>query len=205
MAVRRSSQLWIDTEGHRVAYAHLFVAPILPMAVADGVVVLGSTEVFVLCLVWIVIAALILEDRFLVIVTVLAGPLALIATEVIGKPLVARREGNGLGFPSGHTTAIATSVTLVALAGYRHSRGRGLRIVSPAALLVPLMGLSLVRLHDHLFSDTIAGGLVGCGAVLGVAWIVSSVVSAAGRTMPPSRTALGQFLRFYEETDIIVR
>ena len=59
VAVRRSRRrLWIDTEGHRIAFAHLFGTPILPSGVAAQVVVMGSLEMFIICLIWIVIVAL---------------------------------------------------------------------------------------------------------------------------------------------------
>lgn len=114
-----------------------------------------------------------LDDRFSATVAVLACPLALTASELVGKPLVGRPEGAGFGFPSGHTTAVATVVALVALIIYCHWHARALIWAAPIAVLLPVMSLSLVRGGEHLFSDTVAGGLLGCGTVLGLAWVVS--------------------------------
>lgn len=77
---------------------------------------------------------------------------------------------------------MATIVTLVALAAYCHWHGRDLITVAQAVVLVALMGLSLVRGNQNFLSDTIAGGLVGSGTVLGIAWIVSVAVKAASQT-----------------------
>lgn len=192
VTVRRhgDSRLWMDAAGQRVADGHIFGIPIIPLTAADHVVTLGGSTVFAVAVLSLVGVALLLRDRLSAVVAVVACPLALLATEVIGKPLVGRREGGTYGFPSGHTTVVATVITLVALVAYRRWQGRGLLVVAPVAILIPVMGFALVRINWHLFSDTVAGALVGCGTVLGLAWLASALVvrtSAAPTPSPPSR------------------
>jgi membrane-associated phospholipid phosphatase len=172
-----ASPLWLDIQAQRVADGHLFGFPLVPEHAARLLVSLGNTSVFASLIGAVVLAAVLLRDRIGAVVALVAGPLALAATELVGKPLVGRREGGGYGFPSGHTTAIATVVALALLVAYRRGGLRGLLVVAPVAVIVPAMALALMRLNWHLFTDTVAGALVGGGTVLGLAWLASAVVS----------------------------
>jgi membrane-associated phospholipid phosphatase len=174
---RSGAPFWLDIQGQRVADGHVFGIPLVPGRAARLMVSLGDTPIFATLMVSVVVAALILRDRMSAVVALVACPLALLATEVIGKPLVGRRESTSYGFPSGHTTAMATLVALVALIAYRRWRRRGLVAIAPTAVLVPAMALALVRINWHLFSDTVAGALVGGGTVLGLAWLASVLMA----------------------------
>jgi len=179
-----AAPFWLDTAGQRVADARVFGLPLVPDRAAVLVISLGDTPTFVTLAVVVVVAALLLRDFIGAVVAAAACPLALSATELIGKPLVGRREGaGGYGFPSGHTTAVATLVALVGLLAYRRWGMRGLSAAAAVAVLVPIMALSLVRANYHLFSDTVAGAVVGGGTVLGLAWLASALV--AWRTAEP--------------------
>jgi undecaprenyl-diphosphatase len=180
--------LWLDVQGRRVANGHVFGIPLVSGRAARIVISLGDTPTFLILVAIVVLAALILRDRISALVAVAACPLALVLTEVIGKPLVGRRESGDYGFPSGHSTAIALVVAIVALLAYRRWRHRGLVAIAPAAVLVPAMGLALVRVDLHLFSDTIGGTLVGGGTVLGLAWLASVLVATRTSTRERSST-----------------
>jgi membrane-associated phospholipid phosphatase len=176
--VRRSSRLWIDVEGQRLAFGHVLGVSIMSFGLANELVRLGTTAFFLSSVAILVVAALTLRDRLSATVALLAAPVAVLATEKIGKPLIGRQEGHGYGFPSGHTTVIATVVAILALIAYREWHWRGLAVVAPVALVVPLMAVAVVRVNFHRFSDSVGGILVGFGTVLGIAWLVSMAVLA---------------------------
>lgn len=176
--VRRTSGLWIDGEGRRLAFGHVLGVSVMPFRLANELVRLGTTAFFLSSVAILVVAALTLRDRLSATVAVLAAPVAVLATEKIGKPLIGRQEGHGYGFPSGHTTVIATLVAILALIAYREWRWRGLAVVAPVALVVPLMAVAVVRVNFHRFSDSVGGVLVGFGTVLGIAWFASMAVLA---------------------------
>ncbi|HEX3542179.1 MAG TPA: phosphatase PAP2 family protein [Acidimicrobiales bacterium] len=176
--VRRSSRLWIDVEGQRLAFGHVLGVSIMSFRLASELVRLGTTAFFLSSVAILVVAALTLRDRLSATVALLAAPVAVLATEKIGKPLIGRQEGHGYGFPSGHTTVIATVVAILALIAYREWHWRGLAVVAPVALVVPLMAVAVVRVNFHRFSDSVGGILVGFGTVLGIAWLVSMAVLA---------------------------
>ncbi len=174
--------LWLDIQGRRVANGHLFGIPLLSWRAARIIVSLGDTTTYLILVTLVVLAALVLRDRISALVAVAACPLAMLLTEIIGKPLVGRREGDSYGFPSGHSTAIAAVVAVAVLLAYRRGRRWGLVAVAPAAVVVPAMGLALVRVHLHMFSDTVGGALVGGGTVLGLAWLASVLIATRTST-----------------------
>ncbi len=71
-------------------------------------------------------------------------------------------------FPSGHTTAaasLALGTALVVAAYWRSWPGRVL-VVALALALAVTVAVSRLYLGVHWFTDTLAGGLIGCGGTL---------------------------------------
>src|SRR5262249_56751606 len=71
-----------------------------------------------------------------------------------------------LTYPSGHTTAVvtlATAVAVILLGPLRPARAGPLRVVIPAiaCVLGALVAVGVIGLQWHYFTDTAAGGAVG--------------------------------------------
>ncbi|HEY7324844.1 MAG TPA: phosphatase PAP2 family protein [Streptosporangiaceae bacterium] len=103
--------------------------------------------------------------------------LASAMTEFVLKPLVHRTITGFLSYPSGHTTglfALTTAIAMVLIAprGARPGRAVRVAIVAAAALVASAVGLAMVSLGFHYFTDTIAGAAVGTGVVIGVAFLL---------------------------------
>jgi membrane-associated phospholipid phosphatase len=170
----------MDIRGNTLAFAHLFGLPLVPLRLARHFVALGTDPDFAVAVGLLVAAALLLGDKLGARIALLGPPLALGLTEWVAKPLVGRNEviaQNGaplLGFPSGHTTAVAALAMAATVVAYRRWGLRGLVGAAPLAALLPLaMVATVVRLHYHLLSDGIGGVAVGYGTVLGVVAVVA--------------------------------
>jgi membrane-associated phospholipid phosphatase len=105
--------------------------------------------------------------------------IALGLTEDVLKPLVHRTitVDHFLTYPSGHTTALfALSTALaVVLLSPRSGRPRpALRIgaVAVAVVVSCLVGMAMIGLDFHYFTDTIGGAAVGIGVVLSIAFVL---------------------------------
>jgi len=113
-----------------------------------------------------------------------AGGVALASalTELVLKPLVHRTVGDSLTYPSGHTTGVfaLTAAIAVVLLAPRSGRPRpALRIavVAGAVVIACAVGLAMIGLQFHYFTDTIAGAAVGTGVVLGLAFLLDLPVA----------------------------
>jgi undecaprenyl-diphosphatase len=95
----------------------------------------------------------------------------IIATNVVGRqrPDVPRLDGSPVGssFPSGHTAAAAAYAAL-AVVVFWHTRKVWPRVLIAAVTAVVPVIVALSRMYRgmHFLSDTIAGAILGCGAVL---------------------------------------
>lgn len=165
--------------------------PALPPHLAREITALVRGSSFAFCVALLVVGALALRDRYAAMVSAIAGPIAVALTEWVGKPLAARAEPAGLGYPSGHVTATAVIAALMVLIGCRRFGWWGLAVLGPTAIAITTsMAIAVIRLRFHYFSDTVGGALVGVGTVAAVA---SLVPLAAGRR--PSRAGLSDLRR----------
>jgi len=96
--------------------------------------------------------------------------MAVLLTDVVAKPIVGRRLGGGLAYPSGHATGAAAVAVMALLLVARWGGPRALLWFGPVALLLPiLMGLALVRFGWHYPTDVVGGTAMGAATVLAVA------------------------------------
>jgi membrane-associated phospholipid phosphatase len=99
-------------------------------------------------------------------------------TEGLLKPLVHRTitVDHYLTYPSGHTTglfALSTALAVVLLSPRSGRPHPAVRIgaVGVAVVVSCLVGMAMIGLDFHYFTDTIGGAAVGIGAVLGIAFL----------------------------------
>jgi membrane-associated phospholipid phosphatase len=101
---------------------------------------------------------------------VLAAPaLEEIAKALVGRP---RPELTGMGFPSGHVTAAAAFVVLLAYLAEKvlDSRRARLLVWGGAAALIVLVAIARVLLRAHWPLDTVAGAALGLSCAAAGAW-----------------------------------
>ena len=159
-----------------------FGIPLVSIRAAVDFQKLGRPAVFAGLVAVLVLIALALRD-WLGAAIAAAGPgLALLLIERVGKPLVGRREPFADGFPSGHATAMAALGAVIFVLAYRRWGWKGALVASPLAAAFPIgMAAAVTRTQAHLFTDAIAGVLVGVGVVLGLAGVASECLAARAR------------------------
>jgi membrane-associated phospholipid phosphatase len=102
-------------------------------------------------------------------------------TELVLKPLVHRTITvyHFLTYPSGHTTglfALSTALAVVLLSPRSGRPGVAIRIgvVAVAVVVSCVVGMAMIGLDFHYFTDTVAGAAVGTGVVLGVTFLLDA-------------------------------
>ena len=146
---------------------------------------LGTATAFAFLVGSLVLGAALVRDRVGVLLALVGPPVAVVLTEAVGKPGVARPEGYmaANAFPSGHVTAMAAIAATVALLAYRRWGPRGLASVAPVAALLPLvMTVVVTRLHSHDFTDGLGGIAVGVGTIAAVAVLLSAAFERRSST-----------------------
>jgi undecaprenyl-diphosphatase len=122
------------------------------------------------------------------VLALVSAPVSSVLTEHVLKPLIGRTIGGalagpdgrvlvpgGLSMPSGHTTAVFTLATLVAVLLLRRGhRVRGL-IVAAAYLLAAAVGVAMIAQGFHYFTDVVSGIAVGAGTVLAGALVIDAL------------------------------
>jgi len=103
------------------------------------------------------------RDRRRALACAVAPALAVLLTEYVVKPVIARRFLGALAFPSGTTTAIAALATAWAIAVPPRLR---VAVVAAGAVLVGLACAAVTALQWHLPTDALGGALFGAGVVL---------------------------------------
>jgi membrane-associated phospholipid phosphatase len=111
------------------------------------------------------------------VLLVIAVPGAIALTELVLKHVVGRTNHNTLTFPSGHTAsafAVAAAITVL-LADPDQVRLRpAVRawFALMALLVAATVGIGVIALNFHYFTDTVAGAAVGIGSVIATAFAV---------------------------------
>ena len=132
-----------------------------------------------------VVVWLVLQRRWRPLVWVvpavlLVGPLTLGLKELIGRARPAFEAGGleygGLSYPSGHSSGIATLVTVGLLLAWPRlgPAARRTALVVGAGLVV-LVGLTRMWLGVHFLSDVVGGWALGIGWSLGVALLLGGL------------------------------
>lgn len=108
-----------------------------------------------------------------------AGLAESVAKHLVGRP---RPAGEAFGFPSGHSTAVATFavILLYALSRERLSRGRRAAITALALLLAIGVGWARVMLNAHWPTDVLGGWALGTACAAAGAWWESARLAALG-------------------------
>ena len=124
---------------------------------------------------------------WVVTANVLVGPLTALLKETFGRVRPAFENGgaayDGLSFPSGHSSGIATLVTIALVLAWPRLPARRRRIALAAgAALVVLVGLTRMWLGVHFLSDVLGGW------AFGAAWAL--LVALAFDALPGGRGAL---------------
>jgi membrane-associated phospholipid phosphatase len=127
------------------------------------------------------------------ILTVASVVVASALTELVLKPIVHETIGHPavLSYPSGHTTNAFTLSVLVVVLLLAPPPGRPLRGARLVLAILAVLGgcavaVSLIAIHYHYFTDTVAGACVATGVVLGLALLLDA---------PRVRSALGRISR----------
>ncbi len=124
---------------------------------------------------------------WVVAANVLVAPVTVLLKEGVGRVRPAFENGgasyDGLSFPSGHSSGIATLVTIaLVLAWPRLSPAQRRLALAAGVALVVLVGLTRMWLGVHFLSDVLGGW------ALGVAWTL--LVALAFDALPGGRGAL---------------
>ena len=111
------------------------------------------------------------EPMVLVVSLTIEAAAFIVVTTIVGRhrPDVPRLDGSPVGssFPSGHTAAAAAYLAIAAVV-FWHTRKRWARgFVAVVTVLVPVV-VALSRMYRgmHFLSDTVAGAILGVGAVV---------------------------------------
>lgn len=103
------------------------------------------------------------RDRWRVIACLVGPVAAVVIVEWLMKPLIGRRLGMVLDYPSGSVTVVAGMATAWALAVPRTIRWA---VIVVGSAVVAMVMVAVVRLGWHYPTDALAGAIVGVGVVL---------------------------------------
>ncbi len=136
---------------------------------------------------------------YVVTAVVLIGPLTSLLKELIGRVRPAFADGGArltsLSYPSGHSSGIATLVTVALVLAWPLLGPRGRRIWLPAGVaVVVVVGLSRMWLGVHYLTDVLGGWSLGVAWSLGLALAFGVLVGGPGALPGPGRGA-GKGLR----------
>ena len=129
------------------------------------------------------------------------GPLVAVGvTDLLLKPAIGRRMGDGLAFPSGHTTAAVSVALVIVVVLLGPSRPRWPAPARWAACVVAvgcagMVAVALVGSGYHYATDTLGGFCVAVMVVPTVAWLIDRLADRIEAGMPPDRRSQREFTR----------
>jgi len=111
------------------------------------------------------------------VLAVAAVPAAATINDAMLKPVVHRTYLGQPAFPSGHTAAISALAAMVVILVWSRLSVTALRVLVlvVAGLLVVVVGIAVIGLRWHYFTDTVAGAAVGIATVCGLTLIIDGV------------------------------
>jgi membrane-associated phospholipid phosphatase len=152
---------------------------------------LGNPTPMITLTIIVVLACLTVRRVNGAILAVAAVLVANALTEVVLKPIVNERIGHpgALSYPSGHTTSVFTLVAVVAVLLVDPPRTRlpgwlRLLLVILAVAVGVTVGICVIAIQFHYFTDTIGGLCVATATVLGIALLLDA---------PRARTWMGRW------------
>jgi membrane-associated phospholipid phosphatase len=106
-------------------------------------------------------------------------PVTSCVVELVLKPLVHETISGSATFPSGHTASTIALAAVIAVLLANPPRGRPSRparvvIAAAAGCVAFAVGIAMVGLGFHYFTDVIAGAAVGTGVVLATAFLLDA-------------------------------
>jgi undecaprenyl-diphosphatase len=124
------------------------------------------------------------------LLAVVGPPVAVGFTDLVLKPAIGRRLGDGLAFPSGHTTAAVSVALVVVVVLFGPSRPRWPAWARWSASAVALacagvVAVALVGSGFHYATDTLGGFCVAAAVVPAVAWVIDVAADRAEKLRPP--------------------
>jgi undecaprenyl-diphosphatase len=193
VATRFGPQLRLDSAVSRVLYVgddrSAAVNDLLQVLTAPGLTVF-RVAVLVPVLVWLVVRRFWWTAAWVLTAIVLVAPLTTAIKELVGRVRPDFANGGArlesLSFPSGHSSGIATLVTVVLVLTWP-LLGRTARRVCLALgiALAVLVGLTRMWLGVHFLSDVLGGWALGVAWTLGLA--VAFGALPGGRAALPAR------------------
>ena len=175
----------LDVRSARPVFSHAFGLSLVPVRVANQFVKLGNPTPYAAMVLALVVLAAWKRD-WLGIAAALGGPAVSVFAAEHLKTVFGRTEGGGDAYPSGHTTALTALAAVVIIVAWRRWGPRSLAVTGPLGAVLSIgMVLTVVRLHDHLMSDALAGVLLGAAVVVGIATLASFVLPRRNRPAPP--------------------
>ena len=190
-------QVRLDEAASRALYAgddrSPLVGALLEVLTTPGVTWF-RVLVYLPVLVWLVSRQAWRTVLWVVVAITAVGPLTVWLKDVAGRARPAFENGGlsyeGLSYPSGHSSGIATLVTVgLVLAWPRLTAGGRRAAVAAGVALAVLVGLTRMWLGVHYLSDVVGGLSLGLAWSLAVALVLGGLPGGAGAL--PAREPVG--------------
>jgi undecaprenyl-diphosphatase len=138
---------------------------------------LGAPQTVIILSLLLAAVAFTRRDAAGVLLCALAPLAAGVLTELVGKPLVDRTLGRGVGvYPSGHVTGAAAVAAVAVALAYRYGGRRAAVAVVPVAALLPLLvSVGVIGRAYHYATDAIGGLAVGVATAIVAVLVIDAI------------------------------